>query len=157
MISAIHGQATKGREDGIPSGARGASVPHIEGILETALYVDDLERAERFYRDLFGFPQIGKAPGRHVFFRVGAGVLLLFRAEETQKGGTTPPHGATGAGHLAFAIGHGEYAAWKEHVTRHGIPIEQEVTWGSGGRSFYFRDPDGNSLELATPDTWPDA
>lgn len=132
-------------------------MPHIEGILETALYVDDLERAERFYRDLFGFRRIGKAPGRHVFFRVGAGVLLLFRAGETQKGGTTPPHGTTGAGHLAFAIIHDEYAAWKEHLTRHGVAIEQEVTWRSGGRSFYFRDPDGNSLELATADTWPDA
>src|SRR4051812_7168244 len=33
----------------------GMTVPAVSGLLETALYVDDVPRSERFYRDLFGF------------------------------------------------------------------------------------------------------
>ncbi|MFG3768367.1 VOC family protein, partial [Klebsiella pneumoniae] len=47
-------------------------------ILESALYVTDLEAAETFYADILGLEQIGKVAGRHVFFRCGQGVLLLF-------------------------------------------------------------------------------
>ena len=34
------------------------------------------------------------------------------------------------------------------------VAIEQTMDWPRGGRSFYFRDPAGNSLELATPKIW---
>jgi len=43
------------------------------------------------------------------------------------------------------------YEAWKERVA-----AEQEVTWKSGVRSFYFRDPAGNLLEIAEGDLWPE-
>ena len=43
---------------------------------------------------------------------------------------------------------------WRDHLAQQGIAIEREVAWPSGGASLYFRDPDGNSLELATPATW---
>jgi len=74
--------------------------PCITGILETVLYVADLNRAERFYRDVMGLKQIGKEPDRHVFFRVGTGVLLLFYAERTRRSEHLPPHGADGEIHV---------------------------------------------------------
>ena len=43
---------------------------------------------------------------------------------------------------------------WRQHLEAAGIAIEQTVDWPRGGRSFYFRDPAGNSLELATPKIW---
>ena len=49
-------------------------------ILESALYVTDLDAAETFYTDILGLERIAKADGRHVFFRCGDGVLLLFNA-----------------------------------------------------------------------------
>jgi len=76
--------------------------PRFTGILETVLYVAALGRAERFYRDVMGRTQIGKEPGRHVFFRVGSGVLLLFRAQTTRQAGNLPPHGADGEIHVCF-------------------------------------------------------
>ena len=54
-------------------------------ILESALYVTDLVAAETFYADIIGLPLISKAEGRHVFFRCGDGVLLLFNAEATRQ------------------------------------------------------------------------
>ncbi len=43
----------------------------IEAVVETAIYVGDLEAAEVFYRDVLGPDVIGLEAGRHVFFRVG--------------------------------------------------------------------------------------
>jgi catechol 2,3-dioxygenase-like lactoylglutathione lyase family enzyme len=60
---------------------------NIKAIIETAIYVDDLQAAEAFYGTILGLPVIGQELGRHVFFQVGeASVLLAFRADATRKG-----------------------------------------------------------------------
>jgi catechol 2,3-dioxygenase-like lactoylglutathione lyase family enzyme len=128
--------------------------PRITGILETVLYVADLDRAEQFYRDVMALKQIGKDPDRHVFFRVGTGVLLLFHAARTRRSEHLPPHGADGEIHVCFTVTPAEYEAWKRRVQDHQVPIQKEINWPAG-RSFYFRDPDGNLLELADADIWP--
>jgi catechol 2,3-dioxygenase-like lactoylglutathione lyase family enzyme len=43
---------------------------------------------------------------------------------------------------------------WRRHLADAGVEVESEVTWPGGGRSLYFRDPAGNSLELATLTLW---
>lgn len=131
-----------------------AEPPRIAGILETVLYVADLDRAERFYSDVMALKQIGKDPDRHVFFRVGTGVLLLFRAARTRRSEHLPPHGADGEIHVCFTVAPAEYETWKQRVQDRRVAIEKEITWPVG-RSFYFRDPDGNLLELADADIWP--
>jgi catechol 2,3-dioxygenase-like lactoylglutathione lyase family enzyme len=124
-------------------------------VLETSLYVDDLRAAEEFYCRVLGLKLITRLQGRHVFFHCGEGVLLLFNPDATQAPpGEIPTHGAKGPGHVAFAMREAEIPGWREHLQRHGVEIEVETTWPSGGRSIYFRDPAGNSLELATPKTW---
>jgi len=128
--------------------------PRITGILETVLYVADLDRAERFYREVMALTQIGKDPERHVFFRVGTGVLLIFHAARTRRSEHLPPHGADGEIHVCFTVDPTEYEAWKRRIQDHQIPIQKEIAWPVG-RSFYFRDPDGNLLELADADMWP--
>jgi catechol-2,3-dioxygenase len=131
------------------------AMPPIMSLIETALYVDDLGRAERFYRDVIGLEPIGRELGRHVFFKVGRDdVLLLFNAEETLKGDKLPSHGTTGPGHFAFGIPAEALEAWRTHLATHGVPIEQDVHWPRGGRSLYLRDPSGNSVELITPGIW---
>ena len=98
----------------------------IKAIIETAIYVDDLEATEAFYGTILGLPVIGKEPGRHVFFQVGeASVLLTFRAEATLKGDQLPPHGATGAGHFALGIDAQAFDAWRKLLQGHGVTIEK--------------------------------
>ncbi len=127
----------------------------ILGVVETALYADDLDAAERFYADILGLESIGREAGRHVFFRVGnAQVLLLFRASETLRGEHVPSHGAKGAGHCALGVEANELASWRDRLTAHGVLIEHEERWPRGGHSLYFRDPAGNSVELITPGVW---
>jgi catechol 2,3-dioxygenase-like lactoylglutathione lyase family enzyme len=127
----------------------------IEAIVETGIYVDDLDRAEAFYRDVLGLPLLSRETGRHLFFRVGTRqVLLVFDAEATRQGGLLPPHGASGPAHFAFGVPAGSLPAWRQRLAEHGVVIEKEVTWPRGGHSLYFRDPAGNSLEVLTPGVW---
>jgi catechol 2,3-dioxygenase-like lactoylglutathione lyase family enzyme len=130
-------------------------VLNIKAVVETAIYVDDLQTTETFYRTVLGLRVIGQEAGRHVFFQAGeASVLLAFRAETTLKGDHLPPHGAAGPGHFALGIEAASFDAWRKLLQGHGVAIEKEVEWPRGGRSLYFRDPAGNSVELVTPGVW---
>ena len=129
----------------------------VKGVLETCLYVNDLEAAEEFYSRVFGLKSFSKVEGRHLFFRCGQGVFLLFNPARTAKPEgaiPVPTHGAHGPGHVAFAISGEELPQWREQLRRYSVELEAEITWPSGGQSLYCRDPAGNSIELATPQTW---
>jgi catechol 2,3-dioxygenase-like lactoylglutathione lyase family enzyme len=129
-------------------------MPPIERVLETILYADDLEAAERFYGEVLGLELDSKKDGLFVFFKCGDGMLLLFEPHATSAGRNVPPHGAHGPGHACFAVAEDDLDGWKARLRAAGVAIEQEMAWPRGGRSFYFRDPAGNSLELATPRIW---
>lgn len=125
-------------------------------VLETCLYVDDLLVAERFYSDVLGLELVSSQVGRHAFFRCGSTMVLIFDpAASCKRPSDVPPHGARGPGHVAFSISHDEIDDWITQLEGHGVAIEQRVNWREQGRSIYFRDPAGNSLEFATRDIWP--
>ena len=123
-------------------------------ILETCLYAEDLEGAERFYTEVLGLDRIAKVEGRHVFFRCGGRVFLVFNPAATIGGGMVPAHGASGPGHACFAATPDELDGWRMHLRAKGVEIEQEQEWPGGGISLYFRDPAGNSIEIGTPRIW---
>lgn len=128
-------------------------------VLESALYAENLEETAAFYTDVLGLERIVEVPGRHVFFRVEGGVLLLFNPHATVQPPRdprmpVPPHGATGPGHLCFAGTAQEIADWAARLGAAGVEIEARFDWPQGGQSIYFRDPAGNSLEIAEPRIW---
>ena len=132
-----------------------------DGILETSLYADDLQAAERFYTGVLGLRLVRREPTRHVFFRCGQGMLLIFRPSQSSRRPLMgarqpiPPHGATGPGHVCFRVHSEDFPRWMDVLRRHRIRIEADFEWPGGGRSVYFRDPAGNSLEFAEPRIWP--
>jgi len=131
----------------------------IEGILETALYTDDLDAAEAFYGGVLGLEKVLRAGNRHLFFRCGEMILLIFDQKETVKPPSSdalpvPPHGATGPGHLCFRMRAEAIDRMVEKLNKAGIVIESDFCWPNGARSIYFRDPAGNSLECAEPMLW---
>lgn len=134
--------------------------PPISGVLETAVYVDDLDRAHAFYGDLLGLERVLDTPRMLTYAVAPAQVLLVFRrgmtAEDSESpGGMVPGHHSEGPAHFAFAIDAGDYEAWKTHLVAASVAIISEVAWPPGGRSLYFRDLDGNVVEMATPGLWP--
>lgn len=135
-------------------------MPRINSILETVLYVADLDRTAAFFADVMELPILVEEPRLRAFDISGRGVLLLFREGETTEpvefpGGTIPPHDGSGPIHIAFQIPTDELQVWRDHLKQAGVAVEAEVQWPRGGHSLYFRDPDGHCLELATPGLWP--
>jgi catechol 2,3-dioxygenase-like lactoylglutathione lyase family enzyme len=127
----------------------------VERVLETCLYTDDLETAQRFYSRVLGLQPFSFQKDRHVFFHCGPNVLLIFNPEQTRGNESiVPGHGAIGPGHVAFAVPEEDLESWLRHLSEQGVEVEREVSWPGGGRSIYFRDPYGNSVELATPGIW---
>jgi catechol 2,3-dioxygenase-like lactoylglutathione lyase family enzyme len=134
-------------------------MPKLDGILETALYTDDMERARAFYEGVLELKSIF-GDGRLTAYGIAPrSVLLIFKRGSatqtvTMPGGTIPGHDGSGPLHVAFAIGKDELAQWETHLAARGVAIEGATSWSRGGRSIYFRDPDGHLLELATPGLW---
>jgi catechol 2,3-dioxygenase-like lactoylglutathione lyase family enzyme len=130
--------------------------PHVNGVLETSLYVQSAARSAEFYREVFGFNVISPMPGeglddntRLCAMRAGdRSVLLLFR-----RGGT-PDTDAQGAIHIAFGISRSDIRVWEDWLGRLGISIESRKQWQYGAEALYFRDPDGHLLEVVTPGVW---
>jgi catechol 2,3-dioxygenase-like lactoylglutathione lyase family enzyme len=135
-------------------------MPAIEGLLETALYVDDMDRSVAFFRDVVGLSPMMQSERLTAFDTGGQGVLLLFERgasldDMRGRGGVVPGHDGRGPLHMAFAIREESYDEWQRHLAEAGVKIRGEMRWPRGGRSLYFEDPDGHVLEVATPGLWP--
>ncbi len=134
--------------------------PRVSGIIETALYVADLQRSTSFYKDVLGFPEIMREEGRlHALGVAEKHVLLLFAVGRSTRptetpGGRIPAHDGRGQLHVAFSIATSDVQAWRDHLCTAGISIESEVDCPGGGHSIYFRDPDRHAVELITPGCW---
>lgn len=129
-------------------------MPKVTAVMETCLYVDDLEAAHAFYGDVLGLELLSREEGRQLFYTVGSSMLLVFDPDQTRDGGDLPGHGAD-PGDQHFALEVDDLDAWRTRLKDRGIGIEQEVTWPGGAESLYFRDPAGNLGELVTPGLWP--
>jgi XTP/dITP diphosphohydrolase len=128
-------------------------------ILETILYAEDITAMRAFYEGVLGLICIMETEGRQAFFRCGSQMLLVFNpavtSAQTVGKGVPPPHGARGPGHVCFAASAQEFDLWREKLSASKIAIETEIDWHGRGRSIYFRDPAGNSVEFADPRIWP--
>ena len=127
--------------------------PKTEGILESSLYVGDVNRSAQFYEKIFGFRVISDFGERGCALQAGyRQVLLLFKKGQSRD--MQSPHDGEGELHLAFAISAAELASWEAWLVQNGIDVEEKRVWERGGQSLYFRDPDRHLLEVATPGVW---
>jgi catechol 2,3-dioxygenase-like lactoylglutathione lyase family enzyme len=125
-------------------------------IYETVLYASDVSAARDFYERVMGFQSLFRSDDLGAAFRLeGGAMLLLFDPEKSSESGRmVPSHGARGPGHVAFSVDSGTIGEWKERLKRYGLTVERELSWDRGGRSIYFRDPAGNSIELIDGEAW---
>ncbi|WP_422376676.1 VOC family protein [Roseibium sp.] len=134
--------------------------PKLDGILETAVYVDDMEAAHAFYSETLGLKRMVAGDRLFAYDAGPAQALLVFHRGHTgddvpTSGGIVPGHDTSGHSHFAFRISSDQLQSWREYLGEQGIAIISEVTWPAGGTSLYFNDPDGNVLELAAAPLWP--
>ena len=140
-------------------------MPKLDQIIESALYVDDLDRARKFYSEVLQLESLLDEDPLCAYDVGGQNVLLLFergKSLETKvlpgpglPNGEIPPHDGSGGLHVCFAVSEDQLPEWETHLSAHDIPIEGRTHWVRGSHSIYFRDPDGHLLELMTPGNWP--
>ena len=128
--------------------------PALLQIKETCIYVEDLQRSREFYEELIGLECFSFAEESHAFFRVGRSVLLCFDPIASKEQHRLPRHFANGELHFAFEVERAVYERWKKWISSRSIEIEHEEEWPGGFRSFYFRDPDRNCVEIIEEGTW---
>jgi catechol 2,3-dioxygenase-like lactoylglutathione lyase family enzyme len=126
--------------------------PPLTGILEAVLYCTPAteEATRRFYEEVLGLRRVSQWS-----YRLGSQLFLLFNEQETRVQEWPPPHGASGSGHLCFSVSPEGYEPWKKHLEQNDVELIDEIDWSRGVRSFYFKDPAGNMLEIANGDMWP--
>lgn len=132
-------------------------MPHLKNILETALYVSDMQRSIEFYQSVLGLEKLSGSE-RLTTMRIAENqVLLLFRKGGSVKDtitdyGVVPHTDGDGELHLCFGVTKTDFAEWEKTLAEKNITIESKLAWPAGGESLYFRDPDGHILELKTTD-----
>ena len=136
-----------------------ATAPTVKRILETSLYVEDLERSGAFYAKVFGFATLVRDNRMCAMAVPGQQVLLLFArggsaTSNPSPAGLIPGHNGSGTQHLCFSISHDDLDAWTQHLMSSDIDVEARLDWPQGASSLYFRDPDGHSIEVGTPRLW---
>src|SRR5260221_13807393 len=120
-------------------------MPTIARVLETSLYVDQLDRAATFYERIFGFERI-QCDDRFCAFNISSQqVLLLFAREKATApvaipGGIIPPHDGHGQLHLAFTMESANEDAWTQLLNASGVEIESRVTCPCGAHRLHFDD-----------------
>ncbi|UFN49012.1 VOC family protein [Roseomonas sp. OT10] len=134
-------------------------VPPLQGVLETALYVEDMPRARAFYEGVMGLAAMYEDERLTAYPVGGRSALLLFRRDQMNRaehppGGTIPPHAGSGPVHFALAVDLPDLPRWEAHLAGQGVALEGRVDWPQGARSIYFRDPDAHLVELVTPGLW---
>ena len=134
-------------------------MPNLSGVLETSLYVKDLQHSVSFYKTIFEFQTLFSDERLCALNVSDKQVLLLFlkgasNTPMAASGGTIPPHDGGGQLHLAFSIAAADLEEWENWLRENGISIESKVKWSRGGTSVYFRDLDGHLLEMVTPGLW---
>ena len=116
----------------------------ISGTHHVALKTPNFERLREFYVQVIGLPQVGAFPGQRIIF-LEAGPTTI---ELIEAAGTSP--GADGAwAHFAFEVEDVD-AAYRE-LSDKDVAFHVEPKDIYGARIAFFKDPDGNELELFQP------
>lgn len=113
----------------------------------TIVFARDLPAMRRFYGETLGFTHNRELGDRWTEYRIGSNILAL-TARGLLFDDPAPPRGALSV-QLAFRVAPAEVLTCAEALRAAGIPLVWEPKdhpWGH--RTVFFRDPDGNVLEI---------
>lgn len=127
------------------------------GLDHIVLRVTDLESMLAFYHDVLGCSD-ERSDLDYGLFQLRAGHSLIDLVTIDGKlgaaGGAAPGVEGRNLDHFALAIDEFDEPAIRAHLARHGVVVEQAgVRYGAEGHgpSLYFRDPEGNLVEIKGP------
>jgi catechol 2,3-dioxygenase-like lactoylglutathione lyase family enzyme len=125
----------------------GSAFRAIQAIDYTVIFVRDMAAMRRFYEDVLGFQvQRELSPG-WIEYRVGENTLTLARPSRTAADAPIPKGSASLQ--LAFRVSAPEVDQCAEELVRQRVDLLSPPTdQVFGHRTLFFRDPDGNLLEV---------
>jgi catechol 2,3-dioxygenase-like lactoylglutathione lyase family enzyme len=119
----------------------------IRAIDYTVIFVRDMAAMRRFYEDVLGFPLVRELSMNWIEYRVGENTLALARPRLTDADAPTPNGSASLQ--LAFKVSAVEVDQCADELVRQGVDLLSPPTdQVFGHRTLFFRDPDGNLLEV---------
>ena len=125
----------------------GSAFQAIRAIDYTVIFVRDMAAMRRFYEDILSFPLLRELSPGWIEYRVGGNTLALARPSLTAADVPTP-HGSASL-QLAFKVSAPEVDRCAGELVRQGVSLLSPPTdQVFGHRTLFFRDPDGNLLEV---------
>lgn len=119
----------------------------IRAVDYTVIFVRDMAAMRHFYEDVLGFALDRKLSEGWFEYRIGNNTLALARPSRTAA--DTPVPNGTAALQLAFRVPPADVDQCAEELARHGVELLSPPTnHAFGHRTLFFRDPDGNLLEV---------
>ena len=119
----------------------------IRAVDYTVIFVRDMAAMRRFYEGVLSFPVTRELSAGWIEYQIGGNTLALARPGRTAKDAPTPVGSASLQ--LAFRVGAEDVDRCAEELTRHGVDLlEPPTNQPFGHRTLFFRDPDGNLLEV---------
>jgi catechol 2,3-dioxygenase-like lactoylglutathione lyase family enzyme len=130
-----------------PNRRSGSAFQAIRAIDYTVIFVRDMAAMRRFYEDILGFPLRRQLSPDWIEYRVGDNTLALARPKRTAADVPTPNGSASLQ--LAFKVSALEVDQCADELVRQGVDLLSPPTdQAFGHRTLFFRDPDGNLLEM---------
>ena len=118
----------------------------IRSIDYTVIYVRQMAVMREFYSQTLGFALHRELSPRWVEYRVGANLLALAEGGGRFKD-PLPPVGTLSL-QLAFRVTPSEVAGCAAVLKERGVEVTGPDDHAFGHRTLFFRDPDGNVLEI---------
>jgi catechol 2,3-dioxygenase-like lactoylglutathione lyase family enzyme len=119
----------------------------IRAIDYTVIFVREMAAMRSFYEDILGFPLLRELSPGWIEYRLGDNTLALARPSLTAADAATPNGSASLQ--LAFKVSAPEVDQCADELVRHGVDLLSPPTNRPfGHRTLFFRDPDGNLLEV---------
>lgn len=125
----------------------GSAFQAIQAIDYTVIFVRDMEAMRRFYEDILNFQlQRELSPG-WVEYLIGSNTLALAKPRLTTTDAPTPNGSASLQ--LAFKVSASDVDRCADELLRQHVDLLSPPTdQVFGHRTLFFRDPDGNLLEV---------
>jgi len=126
---------------------RKSAFQSIQAIDYTVILVRDMEAMRRFYETVLGFALLRELSPGWIEYQIGDNTLALARPSRTARDAPTPLGSASLQ--LAFRVTPAEVDQCADELLRQGIDLLSPPTdQPFGHRTLFFRDPDGNLLEV---------
>jgi catechol 2,3-dioxygenase-like lactoylglutathione lyase family enzyme len=125
----------------------GSMFQAIKAIDYTVVFARDMAAMRRFYEGVLGFPVARELSPKWIEYRLGGNTLALAAPTRTAADASTPAGSASLQ--LAFKVSVAEVDQCARELVRQGVELLSPPTNQSfGHRTLFFRDPDGNLLEI---------